>query len=66
MITETLNRGKFDEIKFERHHGIGFMITAPAGHSIFLTDEMLDALIDFQINSYIAEGREFQNGNTSA
>jgi hypothetical protein len=57
MITETLNPGKADEIKFERVADAGFVITAPAGHSIFLTDEMLDALVDFQISSYIAEGR---------
>jgi hypothetical protein len=55
MKTEVINAGKADEIKFERHEGIGFTITTPNGNQTFMTDEMLDALVDFQRDSYIAE-----------
>ena len=55
MKTAVINAGKADAMKFERHEGIGFMLEAPNGSQLFLTDEMLDQLVDFQRDSYIAE-----------
>lgn len=42
-------------MKFERHEGIGFMLVAPNGSQLFLTDDMLNQLVDFRRDSYIAE-----------
>lgn len=58
MLVQHINVGKVDEVKFERHEGIGFTITAPNGNQTFLTDDMLDQLVDFQRDSYIREAED--------
>jgi hypothetical protein len=55
MKTTVINPGLADQMRFERHADIGFMLVAPNGTQLFLTDDMLDQLVDFQRDSYIAE-----------
>lgn len=45
-----------EEVQFTRARRTGVLVTAPNGQEVFLTDDVLDELFEFQRHCYIQEG----------
>ena len=57
QLAAVMNQGKVDEVVLERVQEVGITIRTPNGQVIFLSDEMIDDLVEFQLYSFRKESQ---------